>query len=280
VTENIVDRLELHDTGPDLDYDRLGDYAKGYSSRVHGPDRIEIEHIDTFAESSATGFFSTAEELTSYFQAHLDGDDRLISDTSKRRMRQVQWSVTDESKYGLGLGVSVVNGRTYYGHSGGYPGHITMSRLDLERKLSISVLTNANDGPAAFLCDAVLKLIDVALGKDAKTEPGDPDVLKKFEGRFATLWGITDVVNLGNRLFALSPAASDPTAMIHELDVVSETELKVIGDDGYGGYGERMRYIFNEDGSVGVIRGATGMKLVPIEEFKLPEKLTRPIREA
>jgi CubicO group peptidase (beta-lactamase class C family) len=280
VTENIVDRLELHNTGPDLNFDRLDDYAKGYSSRVHGPDRVEIEHIDTYAESSATGFYSTAEELTAYFQAHLDGDERLISDASKRRMRQVQWSLTDESKYGLGLGVSVVNGRTYYGHGGGYPGHITRSRLDLERNLSISVLTNANDGPAALLCDAVLKLIDVALGKDVKSKPGDPEALKKFVGRFATLWGITDVVNLGNRLFALSPAASDPTAMINELEMVSETELKVIGDDGYGGYGERMRYTFNEDGSVAVIRGATGMKLVPIEEFKLPGKLVRPTRQA
>jgi hypothetical protein len=193
-------------------------------------------------------------------------------------MRQVQWTVLPESKYGLGLSINVVNGRTYYGHSGGYPGHITMSRLDLERKLSISVLTNANDGPAGILCDAVLKLIDAALGKDPKTEPGDPDVLKKFEGRFATLWGITDVINLGNRLFALSPAVSDPTAMMNELEVVSDTELKVVGDEGFGGYGELMRYTFNDDGSVAVIRGGSGMKLVPIEEFTLPEKLTRPSR--
>jgi len=108
VTTNIVDRLKLKNTGPDLAMERIDDFAKGYTSRAHGPDRIEIEHIDTFAESSATGFYSTASELSSYFQAHLDGDDRLLTDESKRRMRQVQWTVTDESSYGLGLRVPFI----------------------------------------------------------------------------------------------------------------------------------------------------------------------------
>src|SRR5690606_23102781 len=121
VSREIVDKLGLEHTGPDLDFDRLDDYAKGYSSRAHGPDRVEIDHIDTFEESSATGFYSTASELSAYFQAHLDGDDRLLTDVSKRRMRQVQWTVTDDASYGLGLSITKVNKRTYHGHSGGYP---------------------------------------------------------------------------------------------------------------------------------------------------------------
>lgn len=160
VKTNIVDALGLENTGPDLDVDRIDDYAKGYSSRVHGPERVEIEHIDTFVESSATGFYSTASELTEYFQAHLDGDERILTDASKRRMRQIQWTISDDSMYGLGLSITKVNGRTYIGHSGGYPGQITVSKLDLERKLAISVLTNTNDGPAAMLCSAILQLVD------------------------------------------------------------------------------------------------------------------------
>lgn len=276
VTENIVDKLELEHTGPELSMDRIDDYAKGYSSRVHGPDRIEIEHIDTFAESAATGFYSTASELTDYFQAYLDGDDRLLTDASKRRMRQVQWTISDEAKYGLGLSINVVNGRTYYGHSGGYPGHITMSKVDLERKLSISVLTNSNDGPAATLCTAILQMIDVAVGEKAKTEPKQADEIGKFEGRFADVWGITDVVNLGNRLYSVNPALQNPASEAIELEVVSGTELKVVGDKGFGGYGEKMRYSFNDDGSVDHIRGASGHRLIPIENFRLPKKVLRP----
>ncbi len=278
VTTNIVDRLGLKDTGPDLDLDRIDDYAKGYTSRAHGPERIEIEHIDTFAESSATGFYSTASDLSAYFQAHLDGDDRLMSEESKRRMRQVQWTVTDESSYGLGLGIDKVNGRTYVGHSGGYPGHITVSKLDLERKLSISVLTNSNDGPAATLCAAILHLIDLALVDKGKTEPGKARELDKFEGRFASLWGVTDVVDLGGRLYSLAPTLANPAAEATELKVVSDTELKVVGDKGFGRYHEVMTYSFRKDGRIRQIRGAGGSGLMPADEFKLPAKVLRPER--
>jgi CubicO group peptidase (beta-lactamase class C family) len=280
VTTHIVEKLDLLHTGPDLVMDRIDDYARGYSSRAHGPDRIEIEHIDTYAESSATGFYSTAAELTEYFQAHLDGDERLLSDASKRRMRQVQWTISDESKYGLGLSINVVNGRTYYGHSGGYPGHITMSKLDLDRKLSISVLTNSNDGPAATLCTAILCMIDLALDAkgEAKTKRQKSKRLRRFEGRFATLWGVTDVVNLGGRLYLMNPTLDNPAGEAVEMDVISDTELKTVGDEGFGGYGEVMRYSLDDEGNVMHIRGNSGARLVPIEAFELPEKVTRPLR--
>ncbi len=278
VTTNIVDRLGLANTGPDLVMERIDQYAKGYSSRAHGPERVEIEHIDTYAESSATGFYSTASELSEYFQAFLDGNDRLLSDDSKRRMRQVQWTVTDESSYGLGTIISKVNGRTYVGHSGGYPGHITISKVDQERRLSISVLTNSNDGPAQTLCVAILRLIDLALAKEGKTEPGKPKNLARFEGRFASLWGFTDVVNLGGRLCAMAPTLSNPAAEATELEVVSDTELKIVGDKGFGRYQEVMRYSFRKDGRVSRLRGAGGSGMVPAEDFTLPEKVLRPTR--
>ena len=280
VTKNIVDRLGLENTGPDIDMDRIDDYAKGYSSRAHGNDRVEIEHIDTFEESSATGFYSTAAELSAYFQAHLDGNDSILSDASKRQMRQVQWQVTDDTGYGLGLIAEKVNGRTYYGHSGGYPGHITMSKFDPERKLSISVLTNNADGPAGTLCTAILRLIDLALNAkhEAKTEPVSDEKAAPFTGRFAALWGITDVVNLGGRLYMLAPTLQNPGAEATEMEIVSETGLKCVGDEGFGGYGEVMRYTFDENGRVTSIRGASGMRMVPIEDFVLPEIVRRPAR--
>ena len=276
VKTNIVDKLGLEHTGPDLEMARILDYAKGYSSRAHGPARIEIDYIDTFAESAATGFYSTAAELTDYFQAFLHGDERLLTDASKRRMRQVQWTISDEAMYGLGLSITVVNKRTFYGHSGGYPGHITMSKVDHDRRVSISVLTNANDGPAATLCTSILQLIDLALKDDAKTEPKGASEVEPFTGRFATLWGITDVVALGGRLYSLNPAAQIPATEATELEIVSDTELKVVGDKGFGGYGELMRYVFNDDASVDHVRGGSGMKLVPADAFTLPDKVVRP----
>lgn len=276
VTANIVDRLGLANTGPDLDEARIGDLAKGYTGRVHGDRRVEVEHIDTFAESSATGFYSTAADVTACLTAHMDGDERMITDASKRRMRQVQWTISDDQAYGLGLIRTTVNGRQYWGHSGGYPGHITMSRFDPERKLAISVLTNAVDGPAQALNTAILRMIDVALDDKAKADEHDSAVLEKFEGRFTTLWGVTDVVNLGGRLYMLTPTLENPAAAAIGLEVVSDTGLSVVDDPGFGGYGEVMRYAFHDDGTVEKIRGASGQTMVPFDAFNLPEKVTRP----
>lgn len=278
VLKNIVKKLKLKDTGPDLDLKREVDLAKGYSSRAHGPQRIEIEHIDTFAESSATGFFSRAEELTAYFSAHLDGDETLICDASKRRMRQPQWTITDTESYGLGLSITKVNGRTYYGHSGGYPGHITMSRFDPERRLAISVLTNSNDGPAGVLCSGILELIDLALNARGKaiTVPVKPKQARAFTGRFASLWGVGDVAHIGGRLYSLMPSMPNPASEAVELEIVSDTETKVVGDKGFGAYAEMNTYAFDKKGKVKEIMGAGGARLLPMAGFKLPERVVRP----
>lgn len=108
VQREIVDRLGLTNTGPEFDPRRADDYAAGHSSRATGLPRRIIDHIDTGAESAATGFYSTAADTTAYFQAHLDGDQRLVTDDSKRQMRQVQWQIEETWGYGLGLSITMV----------------------------------------------------------------------------------------------------------------------------------------------------------------------------
>ena len=242
---------------------------------MHGK-RVQIDHIDTFEESSATGFYSTAAELTDYFQAHIPGDDRLITDASKREMQLKISEAEDRGHYGLGLVIDKIGDRTYIGHSGGYPGHITMSKVDTERKLSLSVLTNSNDGPASLLTTGLFKLIDLALAKDAKTDPRKPKELKKFEGRFATLWGVTDIVALGGRLYALSPSLDDPASMAIELEITGDSTLKRVGGSKYGARGEELTFHFDDEGRIEKITG--GHTMVPIDKFELPERVTRPMR--
>lgn len=277
VSEHIVEKLGLKDTGPDLNMDRLDDYATGYSSRAHGAKRIPIDHIDTFEESAATGFYSTAEELTDYFQAHLLGDTRLMSDASKRAMQLKVGEADDKVWYGLGLVIEEIGGRPYFGHSGGYPGHITMSKVDPARKMSASVLTNTNDGPAALLMLGMLGLIDLAVGEKAKTDPKPDDELARFEGRFATLWGITDIANLGGRLYALTPTLDDPAKMATELELIDERTLKRVGGSRFGSRGEVMEFEFTKKGKVKKIVG--GHTMLPIEKFKLPKRVKRPVRK-
>lgn len=264
----IVDKLGLAGLGPELDVNRSSEYAVGYSSLSYADSRVPIEHVDTRALASATGFYGNARDLVSYFSAHLLGDDRLLTDASKRQMQHPVWrtSEKEDPRYGLGLQVAKVAKRDVFGHSGGYPGHITRTFVDGERRIVVSVLTNAIDGAATQLAEAALKLVDLAESKPR----AEADGLARFTGRFANLWGVTDIVLLGGRLYAMDPSSPDPTDDPDPLVADGDT-LKVTGGSGYGGYGEAYRYTFGESGEVVSVRGSSGLLAKPLDQFALPK---------
>ncbi|MFG1816444.1 serine hydrolase domain-containing protein [Kribbella sp. NPDC049174] len=265
----IVDKLGLSGLGPELDPARSSEYAAGYSALSYAAERIPIDHVDTRALASATGFFGNARDLVTYFSAHLPGDDRLLTDKSKREMQHPLWKTGEEDgpRYALGLQVTKVGKREVFGHAGGYPGHITKTFVDGERRLAVSVLTNAIDGPAAQFAEAALKLIDLAASKDR----GSADA--RFTGRYANLWGVTDIALLGGRLYALDPTAADPAAEPTPLEPDGDY-LRVAGGSGYGSYGESYRFTFDADGRVETVRGSSGLLAHPIDRFTLPPRLT------
>ena len=267
----IVGKLGLAGLGPELDPSRLAEYAAGYSALSYADQRVPIEHVDTRALASATGFFGNARDLVTYFSAHLPGDDRLLSDKSKREMQHPLWTTGSDEKarYGLGLSVTKVGERQVFGHGGGYPGHITRTLVDPEQRIVVSVLTNALDGPAAQLAESLFRLLDLA---DSK-ERGDAADLQRFTGRFANLWGVTDFVLIGGRLYATDPSGANPADDPQPLEADGDA-LRVTGGNGYGSYGESYRFEFDDNGTVRAVHGSSGLTLHPIDRFGLGERVT------
>lgn len=268
---SVVEPLGLRDLGPELVPERLPDCAVGYSALAYADRRVPIEHVDTRALSAATGFYATASDLVRYFSAHFLSDDRLLTDEGKRIMQHPAWDTeTPDRRYALGLAVQTLGARTLIGHGGGYPGHITSSLADSTAKIAVSVLTNAIDGPADELARAAYRLIDFASERPRPARPGE---LTKFTGRFAGLWGVSDIAILRGRLYRLHPTSPDPTEDAAELEVVGEDALRIAGGSGYGSYGETVSYRFDADGSIASIRAESGGTLVPLERFELPERV-------
>lgn len=270
VRTQIVDKLGLSALGPELDTERLSEYAVGYSALAYADTRVPIEHVDTRALASATGFFGNARDLVTYFSAHLPGDDRLLSDKSKREMQHPLWVTGSDEKarYGLGMAVTKVGDREVFGHGGGYPGHITRTLVDPEQRVVVSVLTNSIDGPASQLAEGLFRLLDLAASEDR----GDQD-LGRFTGRFANLWGVTDFVVLGGRLYATDPSGANPAEEPQPLEADGDT-LRVTGGNGYGSYGESYRFTFDANGAVKSVRGSSGLTAYPIDTFTLGERVT------
>ncbi len=265
VQEHVVGRLALESTGPELDQARSGEYATGYTGLEALDRRLPIDPVDTRALAAATGFFSTAEDLCRYAAAHVLGDERLLSDASKRRMQRGEWEIegTDD-RYGLGFDIVTIAERRTIGHGGGFPGHITRTVVDPQDGLTVVVLTNAIDGPARELVQGAVKLIDLALENAEKPAAEPAADLASFTGRFAALWGVTDVVDLGGRLRLVRPSQPDPTVATGKLEVEDADTLRIVDVTGFASPGERVRYVRSDGRVVKVTVG--GLSAVPIEE--------------
>lgn len=272
VNEHIVDRLGLRDTGPEYDPARAGDYAGGHTGLGYADTRIPIEHVDTEAMAAATGCYATASDLVRYAAAHFAGDERLVGEASRRQMQHAHWKVTGtEEEYGLGFQIATIGGRRVLGHGGGYPGHITRTWFDPVDHLAVSVFTNAIDGPAAAWATVAVKLVDLAAGGTSERDGASSTTAADratFCGRFATMWGVLDIVDLGSRLFQLSPWAPDPTLATTRLEVIDADTLRIAETPGYGAPGELVRFERDAAGAVVSLRTASGNTAYPIDAYR------------
>ncbi|MDQ3382534.1 MAG: beta-lactamase family protein [Actinomycetota bacterium] len=266
VIEHVVRPLGLTDTGPELDPARAGDHVTGYTGLALGEPRLPVDPIRTGALPAATGFYSTAEDLCRYAAAHVLGEPTLLSDATKRRMHRPQWSVPEtEEHYALGFGVHRIGERTMIGHGGGFPGQITRTLVDPQDGLTVVVLTNAIDGPALGLAEGIVKLVDTALeSHHPHHDRPDGPPLATFTGRFANLWGVADLVDLGGRLRYLAPDQPDPTATIGTLEVRDADTARFSQTSGFGLPGELVRWQREGEATTSVRLG--GSTYLPWEE--------------
>ncbi len=290
VRSAILDPLGLTRTGAEYDPARAAEYAAGHTALLDADDRRErIDHVDTRAMASATGFFSTAREMTTYGSAHFLGDTRLLSDASKRLIQRQESVVTaygtEIGRYGVGMDLHTFGERDVVGHSGGYPGHITRTYIDPRDRLVVSVLTNAIDGPADPIAVGLIKLIDLALhapepvaSADAPADDAAALPLSAYTGRFANLWGVTDLVELGGRLLMLRPTQADPATGYEELTVVGPDRLRIHAGPGFGPVGEEVRIDRAPDGSIRSI--TTPETAWPIDDFRRSRTGLTRLREA
>lgn len=268
VDEQILRPLGLADTAAEYDAGRADDYATGHTALGYAADRLPIDHVDTAAMASATGFSSTAADVVRYAAAHFDGVTELVGDDARRQLQKVEWAIdgTPQS-YGLGFEVSTIGERRVLGHGGGYPGHITRTYFDPVDRLAVSVLTNAIDGPALGWAQTFIRLVDLAADAGPDSDAGSTRPLDHFTGRFATLWGVFDIVDLGGRLVYLSPALADPTVSPTVLEVVDDSTARIVRTAGYGSFGELITYQRAADGTIESIRAAASTAY-PIDRFR------------
>jgi CubicO group peptidase (beta-lactamase class C family) len=245
----IVRPSGLVSTTPDLPDESGVPLASGHCGLLPLGERRVIDSLrPTKAMAAATGFTSTARDLARFFSS-LDpaAHDSVLSTASRREMTRRQWTVprrADPRWYGLGTFHGSVNGHDWLGHWGSFPGFITRTSNIPDWNVTISILTNAIDGPANQWGDGAIGILHTF------SERGAPNgQVAGWRGRWWTIWLPIDFVPVGDRVLLADPASLTPMAYANELTVCSATEARVSLADGVAHHGERVLRALDEHGS-------------------------------
>lgn len=283
IMREIVKPSGLSQTTPDLPGTAKVPMAVGYSGRLPaGRQRATLAPQPTHALASATGFTSTASDLARFF-ASLDptAAKSVLSVESRREMTRRQWSVPHSSVprwYGLGTMHGRIDGHDSYGHSGGFPGFITRTAHVPDWNVTISLLTNAIDGPAGPWVDGLLGIMH------RFSVEGPPRAnIAKWSGRWWSIWTPVDLVPMGSKVLIAYPAAPAPLADAGEIEVISATKGRISLAEGYGHHGERAVRTLDKKGAAKRLQLGSS-RLVPeavlVKEIEARADGPRPARRS
>jgi CubicO group peptidase (beta-lactamase class C family) len=271
VKREIVDAAGLAETTPDVPLPAGAALARGHSGKALLGRRLVFPGDQpTNALASATGFVSTAADLARFFaQLSPTAETSLLSVASRREMSRAQWKDPWSAipiTYGLGTIGSTFDGWEGVGHSGGFQGYLTRTSTVAAQDLTVSCLTNAIDGPAHFWLDGAMAI----LKRFQESGPPSPAVAD-WTGRWWSVWGATDLVPAGDKVFVATPAMANPLMKATELTVTAPDEARISQAGAFASYGEPARLFRDADGRVcEVIVGGSRL----ISEAALATELT------
>ncbi len=263
---NILDPIGLTNCGPDITKEISTNLAIGYSTSYLNKERIAFPNISTGALSPATGMYSTVEDLCLFGAQQFHNTPTFLSETSKKEMHRLQWKPIKESEnsYGLGFSVLKVGKRNIVGHGGGFPGFSSNTRIDVKDKLVVSVISNSNEFSSGEIANGIIKTIDFFQSKaDKKANPK----LKKFTGRFYSIWGIREVALVGGELVICFPTMKYPFGFETKITHQGGNVFKIDDFGSYGPTGEELIYHFDKNNKIEKVKFG-GLSILPLEKFE------------
>jgi CubicO group peptidase (beta-lactamase class C family) len=243
IKQAIVEPAGLEETEPDMPFVKASLMAHGHSGKLPLGRRVVIPGQNpTRALAAATGFVSTARDLTRFF-AGLDPAARsgVLSVASRREMTRPQWRDAHSSldmRYGLGLMMSRTAGWEWFGHGGAFQGFISRTTMLPEPGLTLSLVTNAIDGPAGIWLAGVTQIL-----RRFAREGAPARRLADWSGRWWSLWGALDLVPMGEKVLIANPALANPFEDAGEISLAGRDRGCVALSSGFGSEGEEVHLL-------------------------------------
>lgn len=200
VRKNIIEKIGLKNTYPDYTEDLERRLSLGYSRHIPGNKTYSFKHSKTLEYSPATGFISNTKDLALFLHDISSKKSKLLSENLRKELTH-PYSKIDDVNYGLGFEIEFIDNKKVYGHSGGFPGFITVSMMVPDEDLSVVVLTNSLNGPPNNIASSAIQMFFWL--SHLKFEKNKLNI-SKYEGVYQDSWGETCIVGFGNKLISIN----------------------------------------------------------------------------
>jgi CubicO group peptidase (beta-lactamase class C family) len=254
VRREVTNPLGLETTWGDLTPNARRNLATGYWLGRPDEKPEPAPPTETRAIAPAGGLVSCVPDLLAYQRAHLPGDDRLLTEVTKREMQRPQWQRDTEPHYGLGWMTWHVDGIPVVGHSGGFPGFITKIGFAPTERIAAAVLTNAQVMTAQRCLELVYHVI---AGVGSAWEQAAATTRWQTRGSLAPYVGLyrahgSDIVisRINGSLFLLDPKDPAPFAVANRLQPVGRHRFRVAEGYDFGLVGEDVSFRVDRRGKV------------------------------
>jgi CubicO group peptidase (beta-lactamase class C family) len=236
-----------------------GVHARPYFVEPYSESVQREPELDLGGKGGESGLCSTVEDLARWGSFLCDPDESLLAPATVEQMHQVRIMAEPDWTLGWGLGIELWRrgDRIFGGHTGGFPGFISMLVYSRLEKIGAVVLTNSGRWPKAT--DTGLRLLEAALEELAPApepwvpEETPPEEIAPLLGRwwsegheFVFSWR-------GGRLEAqVATAPPERAPSVFEPD--GDDRFRTISGDERG---ELLRVLRDEDGHVEKLYWAT-----------------------
>ena len=259
VQQHIYQPLDMTASSVDQNVSGL---AVGYGRLMPDGTRAVNPFIDARGMAAATGITSTVEDMARFVSAQFRkgrmGGSQILSTGSLREMHRVRMLENNWTQgNAIGFAVRRERDKVYVSHGGSYPGYQTNTLLQLDGKVAVIVLTNADDSTPAVIAMQLMNTVGEAVAKASASPPAkmtwDPS-WSRFAGLYRGRGSETQVVELNQRLVIITPSAANLDNPIR-LEPIGNGQFRYMAPAGGGPVGEIVRFV--EEGGR-VVRMITG----------------------
>jgi len=239
--------LPLNMTGTTADYvsDLHGHTSSGYGRLVehHYLKVGERRSLQSFIP--VVGIHTTAEDMCLFVASHFDGNETLLSDSTKREAHRTQWAVNGGydhgMEFGLGFEIQTVGERRIIGHTGHLAGHESATFFDPQERIAVSAFTNSRDGESSHMVRGIFEVFDFF-----SRATGEKDTFEHFTGRYTNIFSSIEILSNGAQIIVIDPDGWEPFGWHEELERVDDATLRITTPGSVMNRGEVVQYMHDK----------------------------------